>query len=846
MDPVPSPKSKQNARYLALLAGLVGAFLTPVVAQEASSPAPATSTDSAKADSSSDDVLKLDSLVVTAVSAPGQTKMQSSVSVSSFDQQDLQVTVPRSTGEIFRNLPAIRVESSSGDGNLNLTARGLPITTGGSKYVQLQEDGLPILQFGDMSFATADQWLRNDYGVASTESVVGGSASTLATNAPGGIINFISNTGEVAGGAIGVTEGLDYGNTRFDLGYGGEITKDIHFYLSGFYREGEGPKSADYTANNGGQFKFNLTKDFANGYIRIYVKALDDRILSPLPVPMQITGSNSNPSYGSLPGFNALTGTLNTPNLLSVLSTTTGGTTLQSDVKDGIHTKTSSIGAEANFNLPGDWTINDKFRTSKNSGDFVDPYPADVDSAKTIATNLGGAGATLKYANGARVGQSIDPSTVNGNGLLAVVHMFNTQLNNFDNTFNDLKLNKIFNFEGSGRLNATFGLYTSQQAMYMDWDWNAYLLDVKGKDAALVDVYAANGSKITDGGLIAYGTNYAGGWGQLQRRYAVDYTTNAPYASLSYGLKHLTLEGSARRDISEARGYTDSGIQTQEDVNGNGSLSVPETNVSVIDAAHPSPVNYNWNFTSYSMGANYEFSKQFAAYARYSDGGSAGADRALFSNQLTSSGAFGSGGTPEGEAKQAELGTKYQTTKLVPGRLQLFATLFQAKVQEISNDITLAAKGLPSVFAANYKSTGFDVDGDYSLGGFNLRAALTYTHSKDEDTGLVPQRVPDWIYQLTPSYRIGSFTLGGALIGVTKSYSDNSDTAPIQPGYAYINLFGSYEFTKGLTVSLGVNNVTNTIGITEIDSGRSGATGNVISARSIAGRTTSVTVRYAF
>ncbi len=215
--------------------------------------------------------------------------MEASVSVSSFDADALEISVPRSTGELFRNLPGIRVESSSGDGNLNLTSRGLPISAGGAKYVQLQEDGLPVLQFGDISFATADQWLRQDYGTANIESVVGGAASTLATNAPGGIINFISNTGETAGGAVGVTEGLDYGLSRLDFGYGGPISNDTFFYVSGFYRYGEGQKTDDLTAFNGGQLKFNVTKKFSNGsFIRLYFKALDDRALSPLPVPMQI------------------------------------------------------------------------------------------------------------------------------------------------------------------------------------------------------------------------------------------------------------------------------------------------------------------------------------------------------------------------------------------------------------------------------------------------------------------------------------------------------------------------------------------------------------------------------
>jgi outer membrane receptor protein involved in Fe transport len=51
---------------------------------------------------------------------------------------------------------------------------------------------------------------------------------------------------------------------------------------------------------------------------------------------------------------------------------------------------------------------------------------------------------------------------------------------------------------------------------------------------------------------------------------------------------------------------------------------------------------------------------------------------------------------------------------------------------------------------------------------------------------------------------------------------------------------------KNLTFTLGVNNIFNTIGITEIDSGRNGRNGDVISARSIPGRTVSVSAKYSF
>ncbi|WP_366522293.1 hypothetical protein [uncultured Sphingomonas sp.] len=53
---------------------------------------------------------------------------------------------------MLRNLPGIRVEASGGEGNANISVRGLPVASGGAKFLQLQEDSLPVLEFGDIIF----------------------------------------------------------------------------------------------------------------------------------------------------------------------------------------------------------------------------------------------------------------------------------------------------------------------------------------------------------------------------------------------------------------------------------------------------------------------------------------------------------------------------------------------------------------------------------------------------------------------------------------------------------------------------------------------------------------------
>jgi len=121
------------------------------------------------------------------------------------------------------------------------------------------------MEFGDIAFGNADIFLRYDYSIDRIESIRGGSASTFASNSPGGVINFISKTGEETGGNIGVTKGVDFNSTRVDFDYGTPINDTIRFHVAGFYRDGEGPRRAGYNGNSGGRFKANITKEFEKG-----------------------------------------------------------------------------------------------------------------------------------------------------------------------------------------------------------------------------------------------------------------------------------------------------------------------------------------------------------------------------------------------------------------------------------------------------------------------------------------------------------------------------------------------------------------------------------------------------
>src|SRR5437764_2092681 len=180
------------------------------------------------------DALSLEETVITVTAAP-LSKLRSSLAVSVLDPDRMQESSPTNAADILRDVPGVFAQASGGEGNANVTTRGLPIS-GGAKFTQFQEDGLPVLDFGDIEFATTDTFVRADYNVARLEVVRGGSAATFASNAPGGVFNFISQTGEIAGGNFSLTRGVDFDRTRLDFDYGEPLNDQWMFHVGGFYR----------------------------------------------------------------------------------------------------------------------------------------------------------------------------------------------------------------------------------------------------------------------------------------------------------------------------------------------------------------------------------------------------------------------------------------------------------------------------------------------------------------------------------------------------------------------------------------------------------------------------------
>lgn len=789
------------------------------------------------------------SLMTTGV-ARARDRLDSATSTSTLSGAEIEKIGARSLAEIFRSIPGMRSEATGGEGS-NISVRGLPIALGGSKFLQIQENGLPTLEFGDIAFGTADQFLRTDLNLAGIQTIRGGSASTFASNSPGGIVNLIDKTGDVAGGTIQATTGLDYDTKRIDFEYGAPVSDTLRFHVGGFYRKGEGPRKTGFDGYRGGQFKFNVTKEFTGGYFRLYGKLLDDQTVQTPLSPVKVTGTDADPHYSSLPNFDVTRDSLFSRYIPANLGLDRDNQPARHPFDDASHSKVKSIGFEARFDVDG-WTINEKFRYADISGHVTQPYTLSNAIAQLPFRSINSAAAimgmiqatSLSYATGPQAGQAItDPSSLNGNGLLALVSTNDIQLNSLDNMTNDLRASKVWNL-GEGELTFTAGFYKSSQDIDTTWLWSTMLTDVLGSgNAHLINAFAGPFA-LTQDGFLAYSGMFIGG--TRRDRYDLSYDVNAPYGSVNYQIGKLALGASLRYDFGQARGtlYGSSllgrlpGVQTtvSQDINGDGVISSPETRVGYIDYGKPAPVNYDYDYLSYSVSANYRMREDFSLFARYSKGARANADRILFTSYVSpTTGELLVPTAAYDPVQQAEGGFKYRGSNL-----EAYVTGFWAKTRE--HNISLDR---------SYRAYGVELETSYRLGIFSINGGATWTKAEITKDALDPAKVgntpkhqADLIFQLTPQIETERFTVGTNIVGTAESYAGDTNQLKV-PGFVAVNAFVQYRPTERIMLMVNANNLFDTMGLVEVDADFLPSNG-VVTARTINPRTISTSLRFSF
>jgi len=850
---------------LSILAALSLTAAAPGLAQTETEPAPAAGNEQAT----------LDTIVVTGVTSK-RNLLNSSVDVSLATTAEIEQKAPRTTADVLQLIPGIFVESTAGPVSNNYSVRGLP--GGGQSFIMLQEDGMPVLYGG----GGADEYFQNDITIERVEAVQGGTSGLLSPNGAGATINFISkpmNFNEAEG--IGRLTGATYGEQRADLFYTAPLKflgDNVAFMVGGYADSTKGTRSSPFTYQTY-HFKGAIEKKFDNGgSIKFTYKRWDEHDPYYADMPYRYV----NGQIAGVPGLDTQLSNVLGPGFANIgvpVSCATGSCIRNFSATNGIHATGNQYRIDIDMPINDQWSVFAKARFLQSNWDFNGIFPGSGSSGNGSATSAlnyltpGGTspidstlaagllafpGTTQFGIRNLTTGQVIAGSNVaalnalNGNGLLQ-----QTVLNHEYKATRDLGTNfgVKYDISGSGWSNSlTLGGMYYRVRQSDDQSAVATLVNGVSNGSAIYDVEALNAAgnvlgSLTNNGMLNYGDWGAGIWSSTLN-------SSAEYFSDELAVLDEKLRfdfGARREDVSNVL-YTGNPAAVEAPVPA-GTPGLAQTVGSTFDGTY-TRTQATTIPTSWTVGANYAFTPNFAVYARYAAGNETNGGNNL--NKPTRLGL-------------SEVGLRYGGYGLV-AVVTGFHTTFNDQNYAFIQPDNLAVQGS---FTADLRINGVDVDATYRppfdpLQAFSINVKATYQQSKLQNVflgelvngqtvnsaaasqydGNIVQRTPQIMYAVQPTYDFpdqwGAVYLRYEYTG--KIYPDAGNGFAL-PGYGVLSVGANVNFTPKLNLNLNVYNVTNQLGLTE-GNPNSGVTQKVVNGyfygRGITGPNALVALTYKF
>ena len=749
------------------------------------------------------DVIQMDEVVITATRNP-LTKRESSVAITIKTLEQINEIAPRNTADLLRVIPGFYVESSGGEVGGNLFARGLP-ADGSFYYVALMEDGMPVYDVPALSFVNADIFVRVDENIDRIEAVRGGNSALFGSNAPGGVINFISKSGgNKLKGTAKTTRGTG-GLARYDFNLNGPVGENWRFNVGGFYRLDDGIRYAGFRGSQGGQIKANLTRLFSNGYIKLYGKYLNDRNIFYLPLPFK-----AGKDLQFVDGF-PQNGTMTTSEANMMQVPTPNGNNFTIPLEDGQKQDGGSLMIDFNVNLHGGWSFQNTTRYMNINHSWNALLPFNLVKANEYAQNdfnnmQGAADYDVVYANHFnKEGSNAAFNTVNGLLCESGLWHVSKPLNNISNQFL-IKKNLMFkNMEHKITVGTYYGYYTAADF----WYWQDILTDVR-KTPRFVDIRIknANGNiirEVTENGFRKYGSMYMNAKGFVTA------------TSVFFG-DDLKVSEKLRMDIG-ARLERKHICQDTEDVetyNLGGAADADNRVMWGNGKFKHSEVRYNdW---AASLGMNYTFNDNLSIYSRVSRG-------YKMPTLDVFRGADGSFKPDAEELIQGESGIKCGTSSF-----GVNATVYSMQLENFPSQDARVVDG-NTVWVTDYvgksQTVGMEIEAVAApVKGFTINAIFTLQDHKyakfvtagENFKNNWIQRIPKFIGEILARYSINGFNLGANCFHVGKRYANNANTVEL-PSFDVMNCSASYEIkitkTQKATIAFNLLNALNGNGLTE-------------------------------
>ncbi len=814
------------------------ALASPVcaIAQDAATPAEDT------------DNSGLETIVVTGVaSAGGVKKLEASYNIVTATDEEIRRANPKSTADLLKISPGMWPESTGGQTGANIEIAGFP-GGGDAPYFTTQLMGSPLYGMPTLSFFETTSIFRLDDTVRNAEIVQGGPSVVFAGGQMGATANFLLKTGsETPEGSLALTYG-DENLMRVDGFYGFPVGENWFGSVGGFWRTSDGVRDPEFPADEGGQFTATLKREGENGQLTLYARYLNDKNQFITPIPLIQRGTDN---FSAFPGFDPLTSTYNSNAIRRVrLDGYPGGGT-NADLANGRGAQMVFLGADYDHDFGNGWSIVNKLLY--NAGDvdtnalFSGTNPATLnDELYVIESGLGGfelppGSATVNFVGGG----AVDPDQ-------SVIHQgwwfIHKELTNLNN---DFRLSKEL-FDGN---TLTIGLYLAYYEMDDEWALGNQMLMTNEPNARPMTVSYVDGGQtfqLTD----PQGFLDNGGFNIAQHGHAFN---RAFYLSDSWRVGQWLLDASVRFENQDATNNVCN--RTDTDLDGD-PLTLYNNVVGVCNGTF-AVTDYDEDFTSWTVGANYSFTDSSSAYARVNRGGHfADFDNGIRGNVT--------GDTPPVQViRNFEVGYKFQND-LVYADVSAYFRDFTGLLYTPTDDQGVQIPDLQLQYGSESKGVNFIgaitpgehfrfqvvanwLDGEYT----DYDACVPYSNVVTGPgcaviEGKQLQRQPKLRYMLTPSYEFG---WGSTELSAYVTYTHVGDHTQDQSALQQLGSYQTWDF--GITADVNENwqlalrgtNVTDELGLTESNSrifGAAAGAGGVLLARPLEGSEINFQAKYRF
>lgn len=805
---------------------LASAAVTPIAAAHAAHAAPAqppaAPADAQTPPTAAEAIDQGTDIIVTGQTTRNRPLVTASADITLADRATIDRKAPRSTADLLELVPGIFVEATAGQISNNYSVRGLQ--GGGQRFVQLQEDGLPILYSG----GGADFFFDQDLTIDRLEAVKGGSSGVLTVNGAGATINFISKrlNFDRAEGMARVTA-YNFGLKRGDFYYSQPLTEKLAFSVGGYIQSNPGVRKnpfdyAGWRVKGTLQYKFD-----GGGYVSISAKGGDVENAYYADQPYRFTGGKP----AGIPSLDTQFGNVGGDafaNIAVPVSTFVEKSGFRPfRYRDGVKAKTAQFRFDIEKPVSDSISLFAHTRYFDYSYDFNGLFPGSGtgNAGLTSAVNYLTPGPNSPINSLLTLGQAAFPTTVrfgiknlrtgvvtaasdtatlnalNGNGFLQ-----RTTLNHDYVSGQDFGLNVGGRWEyesGNFKNSLTAGVMYYNLKRSQNQSATASVVNDVKTNSDIYDIVALDAGNavvgtLSDNGLVSYGD-----WG-AGIRVRKDSTVSL-YANDEFAIGDLRVDAGVRWESDDATALDGNSAALNQPVQP-GVAGVLTTVGSTFDGTYTTTKRTRAK-AAYTVGANYLITPTFSVYARYAKG--------FQTNNID----------PITTIELIEAGARYQYGRLFSGSLTVFRTNFKNQsynfadplnpVNQVNINADLRTNGI-ELDASIRPTDWFTLDLQGVLQEPKLVKLQIANATQSQFSGNRPERTPAKLFTITPTFKLpnGLGEVYGRYKFIGRIFADAGNGVAL-PSYGVTSAGISINLTERLQASFNADNIFNVIGLTE-------------------------------